>query len=51
MISELIANAAKVKQSSGGGGLFRRQSTQTPKRPMSLSASTTPRRSASPAAF
>ncbi|TXT13139.1 hypothetical protein VHUM_01540 [Vanrija humicola] len=49
MISELIANAAKVKQPGSGGGLFRRGSGRS--RPGSMSASATPRRVASPGVF
>ncbi|WVQ94166.1 hypothetical protein IAU59_001244 [Kwoniella sp. CBS 9459] len=46
MISELIANAAKVKSAQAtGGGVFRRAST---KRPQSVSGTVTPRRTGSP---
>ncbi|WVF66552.1 hypothetical protein IAT40_001292 [Kwoniella sp. CBS 6097] len=46
MISELIANAAKVKSAQAtGGGVFRRSST---KRPQSVSGTVTPRRTGSP---
>ena len=48
MISELIANAAKVKsaQTAGSGGVFRRGSTRP--RPQSASGNVTPRRVDSP---
>jgi len=53
MISELIANAAKVKTGSTGGGLFRRNSAKpaNKSRPASMSASATPRRVGSPGVF